>query len=164
MLRRLNDSLPGLVLGIVLYGVILQLTVVWFVSDKIAYTIGLWYGTAIAVGTAINLASVIYDCAACRDSVYAQKRAVIKSVTRYLVITVLLGALGYFRFGNLLAAIAGIFGLKLSAYMQPIMAVISHKLVGDNWMYPEPKEPPHDEIEDSGGINENFELNKEVRE
>ena len=34
MLRRLNDALPGLVAGIIIYGVIIQLTGVWFVDDK----------------------------------------------------------------------------------------------------------------------------------
>ena len=59
MLRRINDALPGLVLGIVLYGVLVELAGVWFVDDKLGYTIGLWYGIAIAIGMAINLATVI---------------------------------------------------------------------------------------------------------
>ena len=47
MLRRINDALPGLVRGIVLYGVLVQLAGVWFVSEKISYSIGLWYGIVI---------------------------------------------------------------------------------------------------------------------
>ena len=35
MLRRINEALPGLVFGIVLYGVVLQLAGVWFVEDKL---------------------------------------------------------------------------------------------------------------------------------
>ena len=61
MLKRINDALPGLVFGIVFYGIVVQLIGVWFVTDKISYSIGLWYGIAIAVGMAVNIATVIYD-------------------------------------------------------------------------------------------------------
>ena len=42
MLKRINDALPGLVFGIVFYGIVVQLIGVWFVTDKISYSIGLW--------------------------------------------------------------------------------------------------------------------------
>lgn len=34
MLKRINDALPGLVFGIVFYGIVVQLIGVWFVTDK----------------------------------------------------------------------------------------------------------------------------------
>ena len=71
MLKRINDALPGLVFGIVFYGIVVQLIGVWFVTDKISYSIGLWYGIAIAVGIAVNIATVIYDATA----IYGQKDA-----------------------------------------------------------------------------------------
>lgn len=61
MLKRLNGALPNLVIGIIIYGFIIQFTGVWFVDDKLKYSVGLWYGVIIAIGTAINLAQVIYD-------------------------------------------------------------------------------------------------------
>ena len=60
MLRRMNEALPGLVVTILLYGLVIELAGVWFVEDKMKYSIGLWYGVAIAVGLAINLAMVIF--------------------------------------------------------------------------------------------------------
>ena len=42
MLKRINDALPGLVFGIVFYGIVVQLIGVWFVTYKISYSIGLW--------------------------------------------------------------------------------------------------------------------------
>ena len=59
MLKRINEALPGLVVSILLYGVMVELIGVWFVKDRIAYSIGVWFGIAIAVGMAINLATVI---------------------------------------------------------------------------------------------------------
>ncbi len=44
----------GLVAGIILYGIIIQITGVWFVEDRVSYSIGLWYGITIAIGMAIN--------------------------------------------------------------------------------------------------------------
>lgn len=61
MLRRLNDALPELVLGILLYGIAVELAGVWFVADKIRYTTGLLVGIALAVGMAINMAIVLQD-------------------------------------------------------------------------------------------------------
>lgn len=141
-LRRLNDALPGLVLGILIYGVILEIPVLIFAPDRLGWSIGFWYGIIIAIGTAVNLASVIYDTTATGNSGMAQKIAVLKSVLRYFVIAGLLFLLGFLKFGNLYLALVGIMGLKISAYMQPLMGRISHKIIGSNWMYPEDEPIP----------------------
>ena len=46
----MNDALPGLVLGIVIYGIVIELVGVWFVEDKLRYSTGLLIGIAVAVG------------------------------------------------------------------------------------------------------------------
>lgn len=130
MLKRINDALPGLVLGIIIYGVVLQLSGVWFVKDKLGYSIGLWYGIAIAVGMAINLATVIYDSVMAGDGERANRRIIAKSLLRYVVVVVLFFILGYFNFGNLFTACFGVLGLKVSAYAQPIMGKAADKLFG----------------------------------
>ncbi len=127
MLRRINDALPGLVLGILIYGVLIQVTGVWFVEDKLDYSIGLWYGIAIAIGMAINLAKVIYDVVTFTGENNAGKFMAAKSMLRYLAAAVLLFILGYFEIGNIIMACVGMFGLKISAYMQPILMKIVHK-------------------------------------
>ncbi len=132
MLRRINDSLPGLVFGILLYGALLQVTGIWFVKDKIGYSIGLWYGIAMAVGMAINLAMVIYDSVEMvqGDEKHANRRIIAKSILRYIVVVILFLILGFFRFGNLFMAVLGVFGLKVSAYMQPLLEKVSGKWFG----------------------------------
>ena len=47
MLKRLNDALPELVLGIIVYGIVVELAGVWFVTDKLRYTTGLVIGIAL---------------------------------------------------------------------------------------------------------------------
>lgn len=130
MLRRINDALPGLVLGIVLYGVLVQVAGVWFVDDKLGYTIGLWYGIAIAIGMAINLATVIFDSVTLDGGKNANRRIIAKSILRYVVVVILFFILGYFQFGNLFMALIGVLGLKISAYMQPLLQRAANKLSG----------------------------------
>ncbi len=130
MLRRINESLPGLVAGIIIYGVIVQLTGVWFVEDKLAYSIGLWYGIAIAIGMGINIAVVIYDTVTFYAGENTNKRVAAKSILRYGIVAILLFILGYFQIGNLFAAFLGVMGLKVSAYMQPLLMRLVNKLLG----------------------------------
>jgi vacuolar-type H+-ATPase subunit I/STV1 len=124
MLKRINDALPGLVFGIVFYGIVVQLIGVWFVTDKISYSIGLWYGIAIAVGMAVNIATAIYGQ---KD---ANRRIVAKSLLRYIVVAVLLFILGLFDFGNLIMAFVGMLGLKISAYLQPLFMKVTDRFSG----------------------------------
>ncbi|MDD6156697.1 MAG: hypothetical protein PUB52_06755 [Lachnospiraceae bacterium] len=130
MLKRINDALPGLVLGILLYGVVIQFTGMWFAEDKLGYTIGLWYGIIIAVGMAINLATVILDSVTLDGGKNANRRIIAKSILRYVVVVVLFFILGYFRFGNLIAALVGVLGLKISAYLQPLLGKAANRLRG----------------------------------
>ena len=130
MLKRINPSLPSLLVGIVIYGILIQITGVWFVEDKIGYSIGLWYGIAIGIGMAINLATVIYDAVTFDGEGNANKRVAAKSMLRYIVVALLFGILGYFKFGNLFTAFLGVMGLKFSAYAQPLLNKLVNKLLG----------------------------------
>ena len=130
MLRRINPSLPGLVAGILIYGILVQLIGVWFVEDKMGYSIGLWYGIAIGIGMAINLATVIYDAVTFDGEGNANKRVAAKAMLRYIVVAILFGILGYFEFGNLFTAFLGVMGLKFSAYAQPLLNKLVNKLLG----------------------------------
>ena len=148
MLRRINSALPGLIAGILIYGVLVQVSGVWFVEDKISYSIGLWYGIAIAIGMGINIATVIYDAVIFDGEGNANKRVAAKSMLRYIIVALLFGILGYFEIGSLFTAFLGAMGLKVSAYMQPLLNKIVNKLLGRN---------------DASSSDENSEnLNKEV--
>ncbi len=130
MLRRMNDALPGLVATIIGYGLVLQFTGMWFVDDKVSYSIGLWYGIAIAAGLAINIAAVLWDAVSVGGGKHANYRIIAKSVLRYVVVAVLLIILGYFKFGNLFAAFFGILGLKISAYLSPVVSSLADRFSG----------------------------------
>ena len=130
MLRRINEALPGLVAGIIIYGLIVQLAGVWFVEDKWAYSIGLWYGIAIAIGMGIHIAVVIYDTVSFYGQGDANRQVAAKSILRYVIVVILFFILGYFKIGDLFAGVVGAMGLKVSAYMQPLLKKLTNRLLG----------------------------------
>ena len=130
MLRRINDALPGLVLGIVIYGIVVELVGVWFVEDKLRYSTGLLIGITVAIGLAINIAVVIRDAVEIYGADGARNRLIVKSVLRYLVVVVVFFVMMKFNLGNLGTAFIGVLGLKVSAYLQPFTHKVILKLQG----------------------------------
>ncbi|MCR5144547.1 MAG: hypothetical protein K6B67_04495 [Lachnospiraceae bacterium] len=139
-LKRLNEALPGLVIGIIVYGLIIQFTGVWFVEDKIRYSSGLWIGIACAIGMAVHLAIVIEEAVRFNDG--NTKRLSVKSVLRYAVVVVVIFLMMYFNLGNLVTAFLGILGLKVSAYVQPFM----HKVIFKDLEPDESQEEVEEEV------------------
>lgn len=121
MLRRINNALPGLVLGILVYGCVVELLGVWFVTDKLHYTTGLIIGIALACGMAINIAIVLEDSVQIYGESHAKARIIAKSVLRYVVVVIVFFLMMKWNLGNLITAFIGVLGLKVSAYLQPFI-------------------------------------------
>lgn len=122
MLKRLNDVLPELILGILLYGALAQVIGVWLVKEKLMYSFGLWIGVALAVGMAIHMAVVIEDAVSGGSS---QGKLVTMSLLRYGAVVLVFFCIMRFHLGNPIAAFIGVMGLKIAAYMQPSI----HKII-----------------------------------
>lgn len=125
-LGQLNTALPGLLLGIVLFGVLCQIVGIFFVADKAGYSIGLWIGVVTACFMAFHMAWSL-DRAVEKDVKGAQATVTRHNIIRYLAVVVILGILMVTRLGNPLSAFLGIIGLKASAYMQPLFEKMSRK-------------------------------------
>ena len=121
MLKRLNEALPGLVLGIIIYGILLQVTVVWLVDDKLRYSTGLWIGIGCALFMAIHMAMSIEDAVCIGTEDGAKKKTIASAMFRYVVVLVVLVVMCYFHLGSILPAFFGVLGLKFSAYAQPLL-------------------------------------------
>lgn len=119
MLKRINPVLPELIAGIILYGIVLQFTGMWFVNDKQQYTLGLWIGILLAMGMAVNMAVVILDAVDMMASRGTAVRTGLWSVLRYVVVIGAFVAVWYFEVGNPVVMFLGVMGLKVSAYLQP---------------------------------------------
>lgn len=114
-----------LVLGILIFSVLVEFIGVWFITDKLRYTTGLLIGTGLAVFLAINISMVIWDSVRLGEG--HAKLLAFKSVLRYVVVCVVLFLMMAFKAGNLFTALAGIMGLKVSAYAQPLLNKIFNK-------------------------------------
>ena len=125
-MKRLNQALPMLVLGILAYGLLVELIGVWFVGDKIRYTTGLIIVIACAIGMAIHIAMIIEESVRIGEG--HEKLLSFKSVLRYLVLCAVMIVMSYFKLGNMFTAIIGILGLKVSAYAQPLLNKFMTKL------------------------------------
>ncbi len=119
MLRRINQVLPELLFGILVYGILIQLAGIWFVKDSLHYTTGLWIGIVVAIGMAINMAIVILDTVDALSEKRSSRKASLYAVMRYIAVVSVFVIAWYFELGNLLSMFVGVMGLKVSAYLQP---------------------------------------------
>lgn len=120
-----NETLLEMWLGTILFGVLCQVSLVWFLKDKMGYSIGLWLGIIVALLTILHL-SVSLEKALDLDEGGAKKHMVIQNLVRYFVLIIFLVVLMITDFANPLAAFLGLMGVKAGAYLQPLL----HKLIG----------------------------------
>ncbi len=129
MMKRLSDmnsALPGLLIGVVLFGAVSQLIGIFLVTDKVGYSLGLWIGVILAIYSAVDMA-VSLNSAMDRDEKGAQALMTKRNIIRYLVVVLALGSLMITKCANPLAAFLGAMGLKVSAYLQPIFTKFKKK-------------------------------------
>ena len=127
MLKRLNEALPGLVLGIIIYGILLQVTGVWLADDKLRYSTGLWIGIGCALFMAIHMAISIEDAVSIGTEDGAKKKTIASAMFRYVIVLLVLVVMCYFNLGMILPAFFGVLGLKFSAYAQPLLGRLRRK-------------------------------------
>lgn len=117
---RKNSTLTELLAGILLVGVIEQIVCLIFWERHIYNAVGLWSGVLLSVGLAIHMQRSVED-ALDFDADSAGKHMRKSYAIRALTTCVVIGVVIYYEWGNPLTVLAGIFALKLAAYMQPFM-------------------------------------------
>ncbi len=130
MTSKIDETLLELLMGILLFTVVCQIIGMWFVPSMSAYTIGLWIGALLAGLSAIHMwwaldrnLTVNAD-----NEKGAQAFATKWSMIRYAVILLVFLVLCLTDFAYPLAAFLGIMGLKIGAYLQPLMKIIYNKI------------------------------------
>ena len=122
-IKKINETLKELLIGILFYGIIVEIAGICFITDKAYFSIGLWFGILLAILAAIHMWWGLEKALDLGDG--AGKYALSQNMIRYGVIVVAFGALCVMDFGNPIAAFAGIMGLKAGAYLQPF----THKII-----------------------------------
>ena len=121
-----NETLQELLIGIVIFGMLEQLFLIWLWERRVYFTIGLWSGVTLAALAACHM---YYSLNRALDlGQGASKYVLSQNMVRYGVIIVAFGTLCIWDFGNPLAAFAGIMCLKAGAYLQPFTHKILSKL------------------------------------
>lgn len=123
---NIDKTLLELVLGILCWSIICQLSGVWFVKDKTGYSIGLWIGAIVAILSGIHMWWSL------NKSLNFSQDAAVKMMTkynifRYLMIAVALALVMMSGFANPLSAFLALLGLKVAAYMQPFTHKVCSK-------------------------------------
>ena len=126
-IRAWNRTVLELQSGIILFGVLCQFLAVWFVPDKIKYSIGLWLGILVAIAAGFHMWGTL------KKAFDGFEGDVTKKVTqggiiRYVVIAICFLAIAWSRVGEPIAAFVGIMGLKIGAYMQPVLHKFYNKV------------------------------------
>ena len=120
-----KDSVLGeMLIGILFFGTFVQIVGLIFFQEKVFYAIGLWIGVAIAVAATIHMAYTMDKVVEAGES-KAPAKLRSYAMLRYLVIVMIVMAVYYFQIGNPLTCFAGIMGIKIGAYLQPL----THKIL-----------------------------------
>ncbi|WMC94122.1 hypothetical protein [Kineothrix sp. MB12-C1] len=117
--KKIDRTLLELIVGIVFWGLLCQMTGIWFVADKLNYSIGIWLGTAVAAGAGAHMWWGL-DRALNYSQDAAQKQLTKYNIIRYLFIVVVLAIIMLSEIANPLSAFLALMGLKVAAYAQPI--------------------------------------------
>lgn len=120
------ETLWELLAGILFFGILVWLILIWFLERKLYFSLGLGLGIILAVLAAFHMYWSLNKALDMGQA--AVKYALSQNMVRYGVIVIAFGVLCVLDFGNPLAAFAGIMGLKAGAYLQPFTHKILSKL------------------------------------
>lgn len=128
-LKKIDITLLELITGIVLFGIVCQFGGMWFVHSISRYTIGLWIGIVLAIADAWHMWwSLNRNLTLNIDNESGARAFSTKSsVVRYAVILIAFLIICLTDFAYPLAAFLGLMGLKIGAYLQPLIKKIYEK-------------------------------------
>lgn len=126
MKRKIDPTLFELWTGILAYGVVFEIVLLIF-SREPSYSIGLWIGVLLAVAGAFHMWWSLN-----RGLDMSEKDAVkslgTQNIIRYFILVIVVAVLIYTNFANPIFAFCGYMGMKVSAYLNPLIHRLISKL------------------------------------
>lgn len=122
-----NTVLKEMIVGMVLYGIILQIVCLIVPGDHLRMSAGGWLGVLTGIGMAIHMKASL-DEAVDRPEGDAQKYLQKRYAARYTTVIVVFVAAAWLDLVNIMTLFFGVMSLKLSAYLQPLLHKILSKL------------------------------------
>ena len=123
MIRKIlkeNETLRELLVGIVLYGVLMQIILAAAFPLRIFRAIGLWAGSLCARAMAVHMA-VCLEKIVILDEKGAKAYARKTTLIRYGCVCLVLVLIAATKTGDPITLVLGTLGLKIGAYMQPVV-------------------------------------------
>lgn len=117
---RENRTLREMLIGIVAAGLVVGVICYLISGDYVGRLIGLGIGLIGAMFMAVHMAYTIEDVVLLDEKnaiAYSRKMTII----RYVVVCILVVAVGAFKIGSAVTCVIGIILLKAGAYLQPIV-------------------------------------------
>ena len=119
MKRKIDQTLLELWLGILAYGAVFEIVLLFF-SRNPAYSIGLWIGVFLAMAGAFHMWWSL-DRGLDLPEKEAVKSLGAQNIIRYAVLVLVIGALMFVDFANPIFAFFVYMGMKVSAYLNPLV-------------------------------------------
>lgn len=119
-LKKINETLGELLVGILIFGAMVQIAGLFLSGDKLFFSVGLWCGIAAACFMAIHMHRSIQNTVelqAKNSNVYLRNNVLI----RYGVVLAVLLIVYFSKLGNPVVYCLGVLGLKIAAYSQPFL-------------------------------------------
>lgn len=126
MKKKIDPTLFDLCLGIFLYGVVFEIVLLFF-SRRVSYSIGLWIGVILAIAGSVHMWWSLNRGMemASKD---AGKTVGVNNLARYFVLVAVILVLIYTDFANPIFAFCGYMGMKISAYLNPMIRKVREKV------------------------------------
>lgn len=141
-------ALLELMTGVLLFGLVCQLAGLIFPLNQGRYAAGLWIGILTAL---LNACLMLHSLNRAFQSSERQAAVAMAGgyVVRYLLVAAVLLAVYFLDAGYVLAVFLGVMGLKIGAYLQPLMHKCYNRLFHETDPVPQPlpEEPGKDEDE-----------------
>lgn len=130
MKKKIDPTLFELCLGILTYGIIFEIVLLCF-SREITYSLGLLIGVALAMAGAVHMWWSLN-----RGLDLPEKEAVkslsIQNIIRYFILAAVLALLIGTKIANPIFTFAGYMGMKVSAYLNPLLHGFLEKRRGNS--------------------------------
>lgn len=143
-LKKADRTLLEMHTGMLLYGIVCQMAGVFFAGNRLKYSVSLWFGILFAAVASIHMAKTLDR--ALRSGQAAAKIITAGYIFRYLMVAAVLAIVGVTGTLDALVVFLGYMGLKITAYLQPLVHKLYNRLFHET--DPEPWPLPDEEGQD----------------
>ena len=136
ILREKNKTLLEMNIGLLFWGLLCQVVGIFFTSDRLIYSFGIWFGIALG---AVNVLHMYRTLDRGLDLGDAATKVIFRGyMIRYVLLVVIFGIIMVTNVINPLVVFMAYMGVKVTALIQPITHKLCNKIFHETDPVPEP--------------------------